>query len=79
MLEAVRVARAGFPVRYTHEQFTSRYAPLARRRHLRQEDDNTGSAAAAAAAGGAAGSPTRDGYSQWVDKTTRSLRDACHL
>ena len=38
----MRVARAGFPVRYTHEQFASRYAPLARprRRRPRQEDDN---------------------------------------
>ena len=29
VLEAVRVARAGFPVRYAHEQFLSRYRPLA--------------------------------------------------
>ena len=62
MLEAVRVARAGFPVRYTHEQFTSRYAPLARRRHLRQEDDNeTGSAAAAGGAAGDSGGGGGDG------------------
>ena len=58
----MRVARAGFPVRYTHEQFTSRYAPLARRRHLRQEDDNeTGSAAAAGGAAGDSGGGGGDG------------------